>query len=83
MSMSQPRLSLVHNKETPMAIIPLFYCDKDIAQILSLSTSWVRGQRHKRRNGIPHILSVDPRYIGSCPRYLKSEIDAFIATIAV
>jgi len=61
---------------------PVFYNDKDIARILSLSVSWVRGQRHKRRNGIAHILNIDPRYIGSCPRYLKSEVDAFIETLA-
>lgn len=65
-----------------MQIEPVFYSDRDIASLLNLSASWVRGQRHKRRNGIDHILNVDPRYIGSCPRYLKSEIDAFVATIA-
>lgn len=63
-------------------IEPDFYTDKDVARRLSLSASWVRGQRHKRRNGNPHILDVDPRYIGSCPRYLKSDIDAFVASLA-
>lgn len=61
---------------------PEFYTDKDIARKLSLSPSWVRGQRHKRRSGLPHILDIDPRYIGRCPRYRKADIDAFIATIA-
>lgn len=60
---------------------PAFYNDKDIARRLSLSPSWVRGQRHKRRNGQPHILDIDPRYIGSCPRYVVSEVEAFIGAI--
>lgn len=62
-------------------IVPEFYCDKDIARILSMSPSWVRGQRHKRRHGLPHILNLDPRYIGSCARYARAEVEAFIAAI--
>lgn len=60
---------------------PAFYNDKDIARRLNLSPSWVRGQRHKRRNGQPHILNIDPRYIGSCPRYVAEEVEAFISAI--
>jgi hypothetical protein len=59
-----------------------FLTDKDIARYLNLSPSWVRGQRYKRQHGLPHILDVDARYIGACPRYVKSEIDAFIDAIA-
>jgi hypothetical protein len=65
-----------------MIIEPAFFTDKDVARRLNLSPSWVRGQRHKRRQGLPHILNVDARYIGSCPRYVASEIDAFVAAIA-
>lgn len=65
-----------------MSIEPEFFTDKDVARRLSLSPSWVRGQRHKRRNGLPHVLDVDAKFIGTCPRYLRAEIDAFIATIA-
>jgi hypothetical protein len=61
---------------------PNFYTDKDIARKLSLSPSWVRGERHKRKHGLPHILQVDPRYIGTCPRYVKAEIDAFVEALA-
>jgi len=57
----------------------VFLTDKDVARCLNLSPSWVRGQRYKRRHGLPHILDVDVRYIGSCARYLRSEIDAFVA----
>lgn len=65
-----------------MAIEPAFLNDKDVARKLNLSPSWVRGQRFKRTKGMPHILNVDARYIGTCPRYVTSEIDAFIASIA-
>ena len=61
------------------AIEPAFYSDKDVARRLNLSPSWVRGQRHKRRHGLPHILDLDPRYIGTCARYVPSEVEAFIA----
>ena len=76
-----PVLSFV-KMEKLMPIEPAFYTDKDVARTLSLSLSWVRVQRHKRRTGQPHIFDVDARYIGTCPRYLKSDIEAFVATIA-
>jgi hypothetical protein len=61
---------------------PFFYTDKDIARRLNLSPSWVRGQRHKRSKKLPHILKIEPRYIGSCPRYVATEVEAFISAIA-
>lgn len=64
-----------------MNTIPKFYSDKDVARILSMSPAWVRGQRHKRRHGLPHIFDLDPRYIGSCPRYVAREVEAFIEAI--
>lgn len=54
------------------------YTDKDVARRLNLSPSWVRGERHKRSKGLPHFLEVEPRYIGRCPRYVATEIEAFI-----
>ncbi|AEG48438.1 hypothetical protein Sphch_0743 [Sphingobium chlorophenolicum L-1] len=63
-------------------IEPDFLNDKQVARKLSLSDSWVRGQRHKRNKGLPHTLTVDAKYIGKCPRYLRGEIDAFVASIA-
>lgn len=59
----------------------VFLNDKDIARLLNLSPSWVRGQRHKRAHGMPHIFDVEPRYIGTCPRYLIGEVETFIASI--
>ena len=64
------------------SIAPAFYTDKDIACRLNLSPQWVRGQRHKRRRGEPHIFTLNPRYIGTSPRYLADEVEAFIASIA-
>ena len=64
-----------------MPIEPAFYTDKDVARKLNLSSSWVRVQRHKRQKGLPHILDVDARYIGTCPRYVRDEIEAFVAAI--
>jgi hypothetical protein len=60
---------------------PEFYTDKDVARILNLSPSWVRGQRHKRAHGLPHIFDLEPRYIGSCSRYVAAEVEAFVASI--
>lgn len=76
--------SLVHvnGEQKLMSIEPAFYSDKDVASRLNLSASWVRGQRHKRRHGQTHILTVDPRYIGSCPRYVRDEIETFILALA-
>lgn len=65
-----------------MNAIPKFYSDKDVARILSMSPAWVRGQRHKRRHGLPHILDLQPRYIGSSPRYVVREVEAFIEALA-
>ena len=59
-----------------------FYNDKDIATRLNISPSWVRGQRHKRRNGQPHVLNIDPCYIGASPRYAVADVEAFIASLA-
>lgn len=61
-----------------MPIEPAFYTDKDIARRLNLSPSWVRGQRHKRVNGRPHVLELEPRYVGRCPRYVRQEVEAFV-----
>ena len=58
-----------------------FYSDKDIAKILRMSPEWVRGQRHKRRHGLPCIIDLEPRYIGSCARYAREDVEALVASI--
>jgi hypothetical protein len=64
-----------------MNATPEFYSDKDIARILNMSPAWVRGQRHKRRHGLPCILNLQPRYIGSSARYVREEVEGFIAAV--
>lgn len=62
-----------------MSIELAFYSDKDVARRLNMSASWVRGQRHKRSHGQPHILDLEPRYIGSCARYVRDEVEALVS----
>jgi len=64
-----------------MNAIQEFYSDKDIARLLRMSPAWVRGQRHKRRHGQPCILDLEPRYIGSCARYVREDVETFVASI--
>ena len=52
--------------------------DKAFAAHLSLSPSWVRVERHKRRKGLPHTLNIDPVMVGSSPRYRVEDVEAFI-----
>lgn len=65
-----------------MEKIPAFYSDKDVARRLNMSPAWVRGQRHKRSHNQPCIFDLEPRYIGSCARYIREEVEAFIAVLA-
>ena len=52
--------------------------DADVAQLTSMSRSWVRKQRWNRRHGHPHVFDVDPILIGSVPRY---RLDAVLGWI--
>lgn len=61
-----------------MATSHEFYTDKDVARLLKMSSSWVRVQRHKRRRNQPHVLDLEPRMIGSCPRYVRAEVEELI-----
>ena len=62
-------------------LLPAFYTDEDVALRLSMSRPWVRGQRHKKAHGLPHIFDLTPHYIGSCVRYVAEEVEAFVAAI--
>lgn len=59
-----------------------FFKDSEVATLLGMSSSWVRGQRFKRRRGQEHFLAVDPIYIGKMPKYHRSEIESFINEIS-
>ena len=65
-----------------MSVELAFYSDKDVARRLGMSPSWVRGQRHKRKHGQKHLLDLEPRYIGTCARYVRAEVEAFVAKVA-
>lgn len=54
------------------------WCDADLAVVLRVSRSWIRKQRMLRRAGKPHSLNVAPVMIGTCPRYVPAEIEAWI-----
>ena len=60
---------------------PKLVNDKSVAAKLSMSPSWVRKQRSNRNHGLSHTLEIDPVMIGSSPRYLISDVDAFIASL--
>jgi hypothetical protein len=58
-----------------------FVDDKHIAGELLVSPSWVRGQRRKRRRGLPHYLTIDPVLVGSMPRYLAEDFAEWMETL--
>ena len=55
--------------------------DKEVAQAISLSASWVRKQRFLRKLGHPHALTVDPIMIGKSPRYEREAIESWITNL--
>jgi hypothetical protein len=59
-------------------VIDPLYSDCDLAALLRMSRSWIRKQRMWRRAGLPHVLTIDPVMIGSCPRYRAADIVAWI-----
>ena len=60
----------------------LFLKDQDIAEALSMSQAWVRKQRHLRRHGLEHVLTIDPVQIGTSPRYRLEEVEQWIESLA-
>lgn len=61
---------------------PAFYNDKEVARLLSMSPSWVRGQRFRRQHGEEHIFDLDPCYLGKSPRYSRASVEAFVEGLA-
>ena len=55
--------------------------DADIAGMLGMSRSWARKERLNRRRALPHTLTIDPVMIGSAPRYRRSEVMDWIASL--
>lgn len=64
-----------------MSIQPALYTDKDVAELLGMSDSWVRVQRHKLKAGQDCIFNLKPRHIGRSVRYVRKEVDDFVASV--
>lgn len=61
--------------------IGTYLSDQDIAKILRLSPAWVRKQRHLRNGGESHVLSINPVYIGSSPRYRLADFNQWLESM--
>jgi len=59
-----------------------YLSDNDVAKKISVSSSWLRKQRHLRNKGEQHALDVDAIYIGNSPRYKASEINRWLNELA-
>ena len=53
--------------------------DAEIANLLSISRSWVRKQRFNRRHGLAHVFDIEPIMVGSVPRYRLTDVSAWVA----
>lgn len=70
-----------HCLKRDINVTRMFICDKDVARLLGMSPSWVRGQRYKRRRGLDHFLQIDPCLISSAVRYRRTEVEALASAI--
>lgn len=52
--------------------------DKEVANLLGMSPSWVRVQRHKRKRNEGHVFTVDAVFIGRAARYREAEVQAWL-----
>ena len=74
----QPRREKLSND---YQIDSVLISDADIAGMLGMSRSWVRKERFNRRRHLPHTLTIDPVMIGSAPRYRRSEVMDWVASL--
>lgn len=58
-----------------------FLSDKDLAEVLGMSQSWIRKQRYLRAKEEDHILTIDPIYLGRSPRYRASSFYKWMAAL--
>ena len=49
-----------------------------VARLLGFSRSWMRQQRHRRKNGLNHQFDLDPIWIGTSPRYELADVERWI-----
>jgi len=57
--------------------------DADIASKLSMSPSWVRNERFKRRHGQHHTLTIDPINIGAAVRYRSADVNQWLESLGM
>ena len=55
--------------------------DREVSKLLCMSSGWVRNQRHRRRHGEEHSLTIDPVMIGSSPRYRLDDLMDWIESL--
>ncbi len=55
-----------------------FVTDSWLADQLQMAVATIRSQRYKRLHGLDHWLDLAPIYLGSRPRYRRSEALAYI-----
>ncbi len=58
-----------------------FLSDRDVAKLIGFSSEWVRQQRHFRRQGKRHALTIDPVLIGDRPRYRTEDVREWVAAL--
>ena len=59
-----------------------FVTDSWLADQLQMAVATIRSQRFKRRHGEDHWLDLDATYIGSKPRYRRTEAIAWLQSQA-
>lgn len=69
--------------ETNESITLQLLSDAHVAQLTSMSSSWVRNQRFKLRHGLKHSLTVAPVMVGSVPRYRQADVINWIESLGV
>jgi hypothetical protein len=55
-----------------------FVTDSWLADQLQMAVATIRSQRFKRLHGFDHWLTLDPTYLGSRPRYRRSQALSWI-----
>ena len=59
-----------------------FVTDSWLADQLQMAVATIRSQRFKRLHGLDHWLDLAPVYIGSRPRYRRSDVVAWLESQA-
>ena len=52
--------------------------DRELGRLIGSAPSTIRVQRHRRKNGLEHWLTLDPVFLGSSPRYRPEQAKTFI-----